>query len=148
MDSSAPNTEAAERKSLLFRVGTDVFACEIELVREIVRFARMTRIPGAPPFVRGLLNVRGEVLSVLDVGMRLMPDRAPRDDGAIMVVQIGNRQAGLLVEEVLGVQAVAPQEQQDVAAKYDSGIVRHLGHMDGRIVLFLDVPAFVNQSLV
>jgi purine-binding chemotaxis protein CheW len=150
LDSSAPNPEAAaERKSLLFRVGTDVFACEIELVREIVRFARMTRIPGAPPFVRGLLNVRGEVLSVLDVGMRLMPDRAPREDGSIIVVQVGDRQAGLVVEEVIGVQAVASQgDEKQGDAKYDEEIVRPLGHLDDRIVLLLDVPTFVNQSLV
>jgi purine-binding chemotaxis protein CheW len=146
LDSTA--SSADERKTLLFRVGEDVFACDIDLVRGVVRVGATTRIPGAPAFVRGLLNVRGEVLSVLDVGMRLQPDRGATKGGSIVVVQVGERRAGLVVEEVLGVHAVVPDRDGATEPRFDSEIVRHLGHLEGRIVLFLNVPAFVSQSLV
>jgi purine-binding chemotaxis protein CheW len=147
--STEPNAESThERKTLLVRVGEDILACEIDLVREIVRLGTLTRVPGAPPFVRGLLNVRGEVLSVLDVGKRLHPDRKQPRDGSVVVVDVNDRLIGLVVEEVIGVHVVPPTEPPKEAVEDASGIVRHLGHLDGRIVLELDVPAFVNQSLV
>jgi purine-binding chemotaxis protein CheW len=143
-----PAPESPERKSLVFRVGSDLYACDIARVQEIVRFAPLTRIPGAPPFIRGLLNVRGDVLTVLDLGVRLEPTRQPMEQGSIIVVEVDGRRAGVVVEEVVGVQAVAPDESSANTPADGSGIVRRMGHLDGRIVLYLDVPAFVNQSLV
>jgi purine-binding chemotaxis protein CheW len=107
----------------------------------------MTRVPGAPPFVRGLLNVRGDVLSVLDVGLRLDPDRPPPQGGSIVVAQVEERQVGLVVEEVIGVHVLqeGPKAEPSPAQRE---IIRETGHLDGRIVLYLDVPAFVRQSLV
>jgi purine-binding chemotaxis protein CheW len=153
LGSTASNAEQSspgspERKSLVFRIGDELYACDIELVRGIVRFAPLTRIPGAPPFVRGLLNVRGDVLTVLDVGVRLRADRPHLNRGSIIVVDVGGRQAGLVVEEVVGVEAVVLDEAPAKTPSEDSAIVRSMGHLDGRIVLYLDVPAFVNQSLV
>jgi purine-binding chemotaxis protein CheW len=137
-----------ERKSLVFRVWDELYACDIELVREIVRFAPLTRIPGAPAHVRGLLNVRGEVLIVLDVGLKLRADRAPMDRGSIIVVDTEGRRAGLVVDDVVGVHAVVGDEDVGKPPPDGSDIARPMGHLDGRIVLYLDVPAFVSQSLV
>ncbi|MEX2178721.1 MAG: chemotaxis protein CheW [Gemmatimonadaceae bacterium] len=84
MASSASSTDPsagspAEARALLFRVGDQLFGCGVEFVREILRGAgrHVTRIPGAPPYVRGLTNMRGDVLTVLDVGMRLWPESRP-----------------------------------------------------------------------
>jgi purine-binding chemotaxis protein CheW len=147
-NAEGPSRELPERKSLVFRIGDDLYGCDIALVREIVRFAAPTRIPGAPPFVRGLLNFRGEVLTVLDVGIRLQQDRPPLDRGSIIVVEVQQRQAGLVVEEVIGVQNVVSDKSPAETPPDVSGIVRYLGHLNGRIVLYLDVHAFVSQSLV
>jgi purine-binding chemotaxis protein CheW len=144
----SPPSPPSERRSLVFRVGEALYACDIELVREIVRLAPLTRIPGSPAFVRGLLNVRGEVLTVLDLGVRLRPDCPPADRGSVIVVDTDRHRAGLIVEEVVGVQAVAPAERSGQPPTDASEIVRPMGHLDGRIVLYLDVRAFVNQSLV
>jgi chemotaxis signal transduction protein len=98
--------------------------------------------------VRGLLNVRGEVLTVLDVGLKLRADQAPVERGSIIVVDTEGRQAGLIVDDVVGVQAVAADERAGKPSSAGPDIVRPMGHLDGRIVLYLDVPAFVSQSLV
>lgn len=118
------------------------------MVREIVRFAPLTRIPGAPAHVRGLLNVRGDVLTVLDVGLKLRADRSPMERGSIIVVETDGRRAGLIVDDVVGVQAVSRDERAQKPSPGGPEIVRPMGHLDGRIVLYLDVPAFVSQSLV
>jgi purine-binding chemotaxis protein CheW len=142
-----PDPESPARKTLVFRIGSALYACEIALVREIVRFAPLTRIPGAPPFVRGLVNVRGDVLTVLDLGVKLRPDAPPMQGGGIVVVDVAGRQAGLLVDEVIGVEAVAEQPLTG-PAEANADIVRPMGHLGDRVVLYLDVPAFVSQSLV
>jgi purine-binding chemotaxis protein CheW len=154
LDSTASNAEqqpapeSPERKTLVFRVGNALYACDIASVREIVRFAPLTRIPGAPPFVRGLLNVRGEVLTVLDLGVMLRADTPPIVGGGIVVVETGGRLAGLVVEEVIGVEAVVPDPSAAKPAEDSAAIVRPMGHLGDRVVLYLDVPAFVSQSLV
>lgn len=149
---------SAERPALLFRVGTTVYGCDVDLVREVVPNRRTTRIPGAPAFVRGLLNVRGNVLTVLDVGMRLEPDRHPVEtaEGSIIIVHVGSHRVGLVVDEVLQVRAVPPEGPENQSENQSENqpegdaphLVRKLGHLDGRIVLLLDVPAFVTQALV
>ena len=118
------------------------------MVREVLRQRRTTRIPGAPEYVRGLLNVRGTVLTVLDVGLRLQPDRASIDGGAIIIVHVGGRLVGLAVDEVLQVAAVQAAEPSDVSENDTSHLARKLGQSDGRIVFHLDVPELVNQALV
>ncbi|HEU4993983.1 MAG TPA: chemotaxis protein CheW [Gemmatimonadaceae bacterium] len=153
MASTESNPEAGEQlprlpETLLFRVGNVVYGCDVKLVRQVVRFRPPTRIPGAPPFVRGLLNVRGNVLTVLDVGMRLEPDRPPIETGSVIIAQVGDRRAGLAVDEVLHVGSV-PEDPSDESPQGDpQPLVRKLGHLDGRIVLLLDVTAFVTQALV
>jgi purine-binding chemotaxis protein CheW len=134
---------------LLFRVGETVYGCEIEFVREVLRRPLLTRIPGSPPFVRGLLNVRGQVVTVLDVGARL-DSRVPIQDGSIIIVQVGERRVGLFVDEVLNVDVVLPDPENpgDERESHPSGLVRKLGQMEGRIVLLLDVSKLVNQALV
>jgi purine-binding chemotaxis protein CheW len=118
------------------------------LVREVVRFAPLTRIPGAPPFVRGLLNVRGEVLTVLDLGVMLRPDTPPMQGGGIVVAETGGRHVGLVVDEVIGVEAVVPDPSAAKPDESSAAIVRPMGHLGDRVVLYLDIRAFVSQSLV
>jgi chemotaxis signal transduction protein len=88
------------------------------------------------------------VLTVLDVGLKLRADQAPVERGSIIVVDTEGRQAGLIVDDVVGVQAVAADERAGKPSSARPDIVRPMGHLDGRIVLYLDVPAFVSQSLV
>ena len=125
-----------------------MYGCDVNLVREVVPFRPTTRMPGAPPFVRGLLNVRGNVLTVLDVGMRLEPDRPPIETGSIIIVHVGDRRAGLAVDEVLRVDSVAEEPPEDPSSGATPPLVRKLGHLDGRIVFLLDVTTFVTQALV
>ena len=77
-----PESRATAR-TLLFRVAGKVYGCDIEAVREIIPYRRATRLPGAPPFVQGLVNLRGTIVTVLDLGARLDPARPPVRDGSI-----------------------------------------------------------------
>ena len=73
-----PPAPRAARRALLFRVGAAVYGCDIDDIREIVPFRQATRLPGAPAYVQGLINLRGTIVTVLDLGVRLAASRARR----------------------------------------------------------------------
>ncbi len=136
--------EAHEVRTLLFRVGASVYGCDIAAVREIVPFRPATRLPGTKPYVNGLVNLRGSIVTVVDLGGRLGAGAAGAE-GSIIIVEIDGRRLGLGVGDVMDVVPLrvepAPEERADE-------VVRGLGHLDGTIVIVLDVGALMAQVLV
>jgi len=126
-DEIAPVAPAA--RLLLFGVHDRVYACEIGEVREIIPFRRVTRLPGAPAYVLGLLNLRGAVLTVLDLGVRLGGAPVDRALGSIVLVEAGARVVGLAVSDVRDVQPVAADAIEAAHEGVDRGVVRGLVHV-------------------
>lgn len=132
---------------LLFAVAGTVYGCEIGAVREIVPLRHATRLPGAPAYVRGLVNLRGAIVTVIDLPARLAGTSAA-EDGSVVLAEFGNKQVGLAVDEVRDVQLLSPERFEpasgDVAR---GGIVRGLGHLDDGVVIVLEVPAVIRQVM-
>jgi purine-binding chemotaxis protein CheW len=145
-----PDTTASTR-TLLFRAAGGVYGCEIASVREIIPFRRATRLPGAPAYVHGLINLRGTIVTVLDLGTRLDAARAPVTDGSIILAMHGGRLAGIAVDEVMDVQLIA-EEPIDAAAGEGGhgpgGLVRGLGHLEDGVVVLIDIRALITQVLL
>jgi purine-binding chemotaxis protein CheW len=131
--------------TLLFRVGEEgrLYGCDIGDAQEIIPLRAMTRLPGAPPYVRGLINVRGLIVTVLDLGMRLDPSRAPARDGSILLIRHRERLVGLIVDEVADVRPL-DVEVSDAA----NGIVRGIATVDGAPAVLLDLDALIKQVLL
>jgi purine-binding chemotaxis protein CheW len=132
---------------LLFAVAGTVYGCEIGEVREIVPLRRATRLPGAPPYVRGLINLRGAIVTVIDLAARLVGGSAA-EQGSVVLAGYGSKQVGLAVDEVRDVQILPPDRFEvatgDIAR---GGIVRGLGHLDDGVVIVLEVPAVIRQVM-
>lgn len=139
--------DAAGRRTLLFRLGERVYGCDIEAVREIIPFRPATRLPGAPPYVQGLINLRGILATILDLGAWIDEARAPVREGSIVLVDHGARPTGLAVDEVLDVQTVR-LEPMDAMGGGRGGVLRGVGRLDETVVILLDVRALVEQVLV
>jgi len=103
------SNEIEQGRSLIFRAGGHVYACPIDAVREVVPLEQITRLPGAPLFVSGLINVRGTIVTVIDAGLYLH-SRTCRAPGSIMLIDIGTRLVGLLVDTVVDVRSVRLDE--------------------------------------
>lgn len=131
----------------MFRVASRVYGCDIEAVREIVPWRTPTRLPGAPAFVQGLINLRGVLSTVVDLGAWIDEARVPIRGGSIVMVDHGTRQAGLAVDEVLDVQAITPEPLEDMAGAR-GGVLRGVGRLDDTVVILLDVGRLVEQVLV
>src|SRR5688500_2346845 len=78
-----------DHRLLLFVVSGRVYACAIDPVREIIPVRKATRLPGAPEYVCGLINLRGAIVTVIDLGARLGEFTGQRTDGSIILVDHG-----------------------------------------------------------
>ena len=139
-------------RTLLFRVGPRVYGCDIDCVREIIPWRRSTRLPGAPAHVQGLVNLRGTIVTVLDLAARLEPDAEregeAHDGRSIILVEHGSRVVGAAVDEVMDVQAIASEPVEEVTGGAHGGLVRGLGHRGGDVVVLLDIHMLITQVLL
>jgi purine-binding chemotaxis protein CheW len=145
LDSSTQTLEVPTTPALLFRSGDVVYGVDSTQIQEIIPFRRVTRLPAAPPFVRGLINVRGTIVTVIDLGVRLDSSSAPIDDGSVLLARYRERTVGLAVDEVLDVRGVVVEEPPDKTA---SGVVRGLSTVDARAVVILDLDAMMHRVLL
>ena len=143
--------QLAAARTLLFRVAGSVYGCDIDAVREIITYRRATRLPGAPPYVQGLINLRGTIVTVLDLGTRLDHARPliTEPGASIILVEHGARVVGVAVDEVLDVQAIAEEPVDAGAGDSRGGLVRGLGHLEGDdVVVLIDIQTLVTQVLL
>lgn len=136
---------AGTRELIAFRIGTQEFCIDIMSIREIRGWTPATPLPKAPGFVRGVINLRGTVLPIVDLAVRLgfMPSE-PTARHAIMVSQIGQQIVGLLVEGVSDIFTVSDTDIQptpDVASDMAKRFVRGVIAIDGRMISLISLNA-------
>lgn len=130
-------------------MGTDVYGSEVSDAQEVIPLRPMTRVPGAPPFVRGLINMRGTIITVLDLAVRLDATRGPTQDGSILLVRHrgGDRIVGIVVDEVLDVRLLTIDLGDAESGGARSAITRGVGTVDDATVVILDLDVLISQVL-
>jgi purine-binding chemotaxis protein CheW len=141
---------AVERQYCTFFLDGHYFGIDVLQVQEIIRYQEMTRVPLAPPVVRGLINLRGQIVTALDLRRRLeLPDRSDSELTANVVVQTDDGAVSLLVDEIGDVLQV-PEESFERPPETLQGIARDLIRgaykLDGRLLLILDTERVVNLA--
>lgn len=133
-------------QALTFQLGAEVYALDIRNVREIIQHGPMTTVPLMPGFVRGVINLRGAVVPVVDLNARF--GRAPSLPGKKTCVVIfdalrdGERtELGLMVDavsEVVDIPAEAIEPPPAFGASVRREFIRGIGKLGGRFVILLD----------
>jgi purine-binding chemotaxis protein CheW len=132
---------------VLCRVAGRVVGVELGTVREIIPARRPTRLPGAGTYVAGLVNVRGTIVTVIDLAMRLA-DAPAKGTGSIVLIEHGAKLVGVAVDEVLDVRRTAEMElETEAEALVPGGAVRAVGRLDGEVVALLDIHDIIAQVL-
>jgi len=145
--------DVADARVLLFRLASRIYGCSLSEVREIVPVRRATRLPGAPSYVSGLINLRGTIMTVVHLGRRLGVSEESRVDGSIILVEHGSQCMGFEVDEVMDVQPLVTERMEVggealIGGENVRGIVKGMGHLDGSVVVVLDVAKLVGQILL
>jgi purine-binding chemotaxis protein CheW len=130
---------------LLFGVGGRLCACELDAIREIVPYRQATRLPGAPPFVTGLINLRGSILTVMDLGLRLGGSPIDPTRGSIVLAEAGPRVIGLGVDELRDVQRIPRTQIEPADGEIGSGLVSGVLQVGEDVAMLLDVRAIIKQ---
>jgi purine-binding chemotaxis protein CheW len=142
---NASSSAMGNLELLSFRVEDQEYSVDIMSVREIRSWTQATSIPHAPDYVRGVINLRGTVLPVVDLAVRLgIRSGEPNERSVIIVVDIGGRAVGLRVDAVSDILSVPEGELQtppDLLADEASDFIRALTIVDGRMIRVLDVKS-------
>lgn len=133
---------------VIFRLESHTYAIDLEAIREIIPFRRATRLPGAPKVVAGLVNVRGTVVTVFDLGERFEQKSSARAGGSVMLLEHRGKLVGVAVHTAVEVRHVDAQSLDEAAAEASEGAVRALTLLDGEVVLVLDIHAVLGDSLL
>jgi len=141
-----------ERVALLV-VGGHRFAVSIAHIREIIPARPYTPLPGSGEHVSGLINLRGRIVTVVDLGARLrLPPASEIPDHSIVIVEHRGRLAGLAVEEVSRIVDVDPAALRDAAdalraLKIDRAYLRGVGETDGQVYVAVDPDEIIAPIL-
>jgi len=146
---AATMTSTAERQVVAFRLGNETYAMDISYIHEIIRMKEITFVPRAPHYMRGVINLRGRIVPVMDLRARLgLPTHEETAQSRIIVVEANGESIGLIVDAVSEVlrlpeDQIEPPIQTDNAenANYVSG----LGKTNDKLVLLLDVEKVVGN---
>lgn len=152
MTDPVSQTHNARRELIAFRIGDQEFCVDIMQVREIRGWTQATPLPRTPGFMKGVINLRGAVLPIVDLGARLgLKTTEPTARHVIMVINQGARTMGLLVDAVSDIIEVTEdmvQPTPDVACDQVKAFVKGLFAIDGRMIslitldrVLLDVEA-------
>ncbi|MBY5932604.1 chemotaxis protein CheW [Tateyamaria omphalii] len=135
---------------LTFKLGDQEYSLDIMSVREIRGWTRATPMPLAPSFVRGVINLRGTVLPVIDLAERLGLQKCGQNSrNVIIVVKCHGHMTGLLVDAVSDIVALQPDEMQDppdTGTSDTPNVVKALTLIDDRMIRVLDVAQIVTHA--
>jgi purine-binding chemotaxis protein CheW len=141
-------------KYMTFRLAREEYGLEILKVRELIGLMEITRVPKAPSHVRGVINLRGKVIPVVDLRLKFgMDPTDPTSQTVIIVVQLsaenGGLTMGILVDEVLEVRAITAEDIEpppNLQGEVTSSFVRGVGKADKRVIFLLDIDRVLSQT--
>lgn len=138
MTDIAAIASSQSRELISFRIGEQEYCVDIMAVREIRGWTASTPLPQTPHYIRGVINLRGAVLPVMDLATRMgLPPVEPSARSVIIVVKIADRLVGLLVDAVSDILSITDDSVQpppDVACDRVRSFVRGLFTIEGRMI--------------
>jgi purine-binding chemotaxis protein CheW len=135
-----------------FRVGRETFGVPIHLVHEIVRVPEITAVPEAPEYIEGVINLRGKIVSVLDLRKRFGEKEITSNrKNRVIVVEMDKKLVGLIVDaasEVLKVPEAEIENPPNVFEGGDLNYVTGVGKLKGRLIILIDLTKVLQRGEV
>ena len=141
-----------ERQLVVFELAGEEFGVDINKVKEIIRWEEVTRIPNTPPYIKGVINLRGNIIVINDLAMKLgLPSKDVDDDTRILVVEVGDNTVGIIVDsatEVIRLDGSQIQEAPSmITSNIDRSFIEGVGLLDEkRLLTLLDLSKVLESS--
>ncbi|HZX81477.1 MAG TPA: chemotaxis protein CheW [Lysobacter sp.] len=135
---------------LTFTLGQEEYGVEILKVQEIRGYDSVTRLPGAPDFIKGAINLRGTIVPVVDMRIKFELPQVSYDDTTVMVVlNVADRIVGVVVDsvsDVIALQASQLRPTPDLGSAIDRKFLTGIGVVDERMLVLLDIERLMTSS--
>lgn len=154
MDNATTFRSSTEDSNLIqlvtFKLGPEEFGVDILKVQEIIRMMPITKVPNAPQFVEGVINLRGKVIPVIDMRKRFGMAGCQRDNNTrIMVMDLQGQVVGFVVDavsEVLRIPESTVEAPPAVVAGIGSEYMRGVGKLQDRLLILLDLDRLLTEQ--
>ena len=133
-----------------FRIGRETFGVPISLVHEIVRVPEITAVPDAPDCIEGVINLRGKIVSVVDLRKRFGEKEVKKNKkNRILVAEVSGRLVGLVVDSASEVLKVPPSDVDAPPHVFDEDEINYVtgvGKMNGRLIIMVDLTKILQRG--
>lgn len=150
LDRMEEQEDTQHGRYLTFPVGDETFAIEIRCVNEIIGMYPITRLPDVPVHVKGIINLRGKIVPVIDIRLKFKKPPVEYDERTcIIVMETGGLYAGLIVDSVSEVLTIPDEEivaPPEYGANAQNRYISGIGTSDGKVKLILDANELLDEE--
>jgi purine-binding chemotaxis protein CheW len=148
------NKKAHENEELLqlvsFNIDEEEFGIDILKVQEIIRTVQITQVPNAPAFVKGVINLRGKVIPIVDLRMKLGKEKRNDDNHTrVIVVDLDSKTIGFIVDsvsEVLRIPKNITEAPPEIVSGVNSEYITAVGKLEDRLLILLDLEKILSVN--
>jgi purine-binding chemotaxis protein CheW len=135
-------------KIVAFKLGEEEYGLDINLVQSIVRIDQITRVPNAPTYVRGVINLRGNVTPIIDLRSKLNLGQAQYTENTrVIITKYEDIELGLIVDQTSDVIDVAPEAIEAISSSgFDSDYFGGIAKIEGRLIILLNLAELMKST--
>ena len=140
-----------EVQMVVFMIRDEEFGVEISQVKEILKLVSITRMPRSPQFIEGVINLRGQIITVVDLAKRFsLETQGQTENSRIMVVEVGESTVGMIVDSVSEVIRLPSANIEKTPALIETSIheryITGVGKVEDRLLILLDLNEVLTQD--
>jgi purine-binding chemotaxis protein CheW len=143
------NNTSNELQMVVFDLASEYYGVDISDVREIIRMQNITRVPGTPEYMEGVLNLRGKIAPVVDLRKRLnLKVNEQTKESRIVVIDIENKDVGVIVDgvtEVLRIPVSSVEPPSQMLTSGDNVHLKGIAKLQDKLVILLDMDSILND---
>ncbi len=138
---------------IVFKLGDERYGVDISQVREIIRPTQITRIPNAPDFVEGVINLRGQITTIINLRKRFgLPPKKIDNDTRIIVVEYDNAVIGMMVDTVNEVKYLSAEDIEAlpsmITARSEAKFLKGVGKLPDGLLILIDLNKVLSEDEV
>lgn len=134
---------AIQNQYMIFELADERYGVEILKVQTIISYDEPSHVPNTPEFMKGVINLRGDVIPIIDMRLRFGLEPVEYDETTVViVVEIDEKKYGLIVDAVSDVKTIAKEDVQtnvDLQTNIDSSYIQGIGKLEEQMIILVDI---------
>lgn len=142
----------ADIQFVIFTLGNEKYAVNIQHISSITKYTQVTKIPDAPVYLEGIINLRGDIIPIVNLKLRFgIPAGSTNERTRIIISHVNGKTLGFIVDEAFRVMKLSEADIElapEIIKGPSAAFVQGIGKMDGEILVLLDLEKVLNQEEV